>query len=161
MQAQELESIQTAGAINADVAALQDQIKSGEIKLGPIRNIANTARNRLGYSDQESQNFSNLKTTLEKLRNDSLRLNAGVQTEGDAIRAWNELMDGIADPGVVQTQLARIQNINDRAIKLRKMNIDAIRLNYGHEPMNVDEYIKQPSAIPNTQKGDGAWKVVR
>lgn len=153
MQNEELDALSTAGGVIADTAALQKQIETGALKLGPVQNLASKGKNAVGMSDPNSQNFAAFKSGLEKLRNDSLRLNKGVQTEGDAVRAMDELMSNINDPKVVARQLARINEINQRAMNLRKMNIEAIRNNFGVDPMDFTQYERQPAATGAPQSG--------
>lgn len=147
MQQEELEAIGTAGAINADLGAIESQIDSGKLKLGAVSNLAAKAKNFVGASDESSRNLATFQATLEKLRNDSLRLNKGVQTEGDAQRAWNELVENINDPKLVKQRLGEIRKINERATGLRKMNIDAIRSNFGVDPMDTSAREVQPPAV--------------
>ncbi|CAB4171419.1 hypothetical protein UFOVP1095_37 [uncultured Caudovirales phage] len=147
LQQAELDAIGTGASIVADLAAVNKQIDDGKIDLGLISNLVSQGRTAIGAGTEQSRNFNSFKTTLEKLRNDSLRLNKGVQTEGDAIRAWNELMGGLNDKGTVQQRLKEIGQINERAVNLRKMNIDAIRSNYGAAPMDVSGYERQPAAV--------------
>ncbi len=147
MQQEELDAIGAVGSINADLAAIQQQVESGKLKLGPIENLASKGKNTLGLSTENSRNFASFKATLEKQRNESLRLNKGVQTEGDSVRAWNELMENINDPDVVKQRLTEIQKLNERAAGIRKMNVDVIRQNYGKEPMETGGYSQQPAAI--------------
>lgn len=147
LQQEELEALGIASTINADIGALGKQLESGEIQLGPMENVMSGAKNWLGASDKTSKNYATLKSTLEKMRNDSLRLNKGVQTEGDAVRAWNELFANLNDPGVVKQRLGEIQKVNQRAGNLRKMNIDAIRRNYGLEAMDTEAFQNQDPAV--------------
>jgi hypothetical protein len=144
LQQEELDAIGTASSINADLGGIANQIDSGNLDLSAASNAAGTVRNMIGISNENSRNLASFKSTLEKLRNDSLRLNKGVQTEGDAQRAWNELVANINDKGVVKQRLAEIQKINERAVNLRKMNVDSIRTNFGLEPMDTGGYEKQP-----------------
>lgn len=131
LQQEEVDAINTAAGIQSDVTALRQQIESGKLKLGLAQNLAGRARNFVGASDENSRNLASFMASVEKLRNDSLRLNKGVQTEGDAQRALNELMSNINDPKVVSQRLDEIRKINERAVLLRKNNIDMIRRNYG------------------------------
>lgn len=147
MQQEELDAIGTASSINADMKAIEDQVTSGKLKLGMVENVIGSAKNFLGASDESSRNLQTFKATMERLRNDSLRLNKGVQTDGDAQRAWNELMTNINDPEVVKQRLAEIQKINERAVNIRRMNVDVIRQNYGKEPMETTGYQTQPAAV--------------
>ena len=147
MQQEGLDAIGTASSINADLGAIEKQIQDKKLDFGPISNLKNTARNASGFSSEESRNFASFKSNLEKLRNDSLRLNKGVQTDGDAQRAWNELFQNINDTEVVKQRLAEIKRINERAVELRKLDIDNVRINYGHDPMDTSAYAKQPAAL--------------
>lgn len=147
MQQEELDAIGAVGSINADLAAIHKQVDSGTLKLGPIENLASQGKNTLGLSTENSRNYASFKATLEKQRNESLRLNKGVQTEGDSIRAWNELMENINDPNVVKQRLTEIQKLNERAAGIRKMNVDVIRQNYGKEPLETGGYSSQQPAV--------------
>lgn len=147
MQQEGLDAIGTASSINADLGAIEKQIQDKKLKFGPISNLTNSAMNASGFSSEESRNFASFKSNLEKLRNDSLRLNKGVQTDGDAQRAWNELFQNINDTEVVKQRLAEIKRINERAVDLRKLDIDNVRINYGHDPLDTSAYSKQPPAL--------------
>lgn len=150
------DAIGTASSINADLGAIGQQISSGKLAFGPISNLLNEGRNAAGLSNEQSRNFASFKASLEKLRNDSLRLNKGVQTDGDAQRAWNELFQNINDTALVQQRLGEIQRINDRAVQLRQMDIDGVLQNYGRDPMDTSAYANQPSAIAPSGAGGAA-----
>lgn len=113
-------------AIDGELGRFDGMIASGELDLGPLENFAGGVRNAVGMSSQNSRNMAEFRSTLERIRNDSLRLNKGVQTEGDAQRAWNELVTNINDPAVVRQQLARIQALNARARTFRQQRISAL-----------------------------------
>lgn len=151
LQQNELDAIGTASSISADLAAINKQITDKKIDLGLVSNLVSQGRQAVGLGNEQSRNYNSFLRTLEKMRNDSLRLNKGVQTEGDSVRAWNELMGGLNDTGAVQQRLTEIQQINDRAVNLRKMNIDAIRSNYNADPMDVSGYQAQPAAVGGPQ----------
>ena len=156
LQTEELDAIGVASSINADLAEARKLITSGKLDLGPVNNALNTARNYTNNSNEQSRNLATLKGTIEKLRNDSLRLNKGVQTEGDAVRALNELVANLNDPEVVKQRFAEIEKINERAVNLRKMNIDSIRRNYGLDPLDTSAYERQPPAIGDGKKPSAA-----
>lgn len=140
MQQEGLDAIGTASSINSDLDAVSQQIAGGKLKFGPVSNLLNSGLNAVGASTEESRNFASFKTNLEKLRNDSLRLNKGVQTDGDAQRAWNELFQNINDTEVVKQRLGEIKRLNERAVQLRKLDIDNVRINYGLDPMDTSNY---------------------
>lgn len=121
-----LQEIETASSINNELGRFDQMLQSGELNLGPVANIQSQALNRLGISSPNSTNFAEFRSTLERLRNDSLRLNSGVQTEGDAQRAWNELISNINDENVVRRQIKRISDLNERAIKFKEGRVRAL-----------------------------------
>jgi hypothetical protein len=129
-----LGQIGTAATTNAQLDKFSRQIAEGKLNLGLVANAMSGTQNFLGLSSDQSRNFASFKAMMEKMRNDSLRLNSGVQTEGDSQRAWSELLANINDPQVVQQRLAEIKDLNTRAIDERKGRIDAMRDNYGHAP---------------------------
>lgn len=147
LQQEELDAIALSGSISADLEALVGLIDRKKLDLGPVANVVSRGRNVLGVSDQNSRNFQSFQATLEKLRNDSLRLNKGVQTEGDAVRAWNEVVTNINDPKVVKQRLLEIKKINERAADLRRLNVETIRSNFGQEPLDTDRRFNQAPAI--------------
>jgi len=142
MQQTELDAIGTASGIQDQIGKVEKQIADGKLEFGPVSNILNRGLNAAGMSSEESRNFASFQSTMEKLRNDSLRLNAGVQTDGDAQRAWNELFANINDTDVVKQRLSEIRGINERAVQLRKLNVDQIRANYSKEPFDFSKYEK-------------------
>lgn len=148
LQNEELDAIGTASTITSQLDKAISQIDSGELQLGPVKNMVSQGQNLIGASSAQSRNFASFKATLEKLRNDSLRLNKGVQTEGDAVRAWNEVLSNINDPKLVRQRLKEVSALNQRAVDLRKLNVENIRANYGQEPMDVSGYTG-PKATTN------------
>lgn len=152
LQQEELETIGAVSGTNADLAALQKQVQDGTIKLGPVDNLWAGAKNSLGISDESSQGYQTLIATLEKARNSSLLLNKGVQTDGDAQRAWNELLTNLNDPKVVAKRLQEIQNINNRAISIRKAKVANLRRNYDAPPLDFSEFDAPKTSIESGKK---------
>lgn len=145
MEDSDISDIQLANSMQADLGAIKTQIDNGSLKLGMVSNLAGSARNYLGVSDENSRNLATFKATLEKMRNDSLRLNKGVQTEGDAQRAWNEVFQNINDASVVSKRLDEIQNINARAAEQRMQRVDLRRNNNGVSKIdNWDQFAAKP-----------------
>ena len=149
------EALSIVQGLNEDLAKFDLMIEQGELDLGVVSNLAAAAQNNLGMSDENSRNYAMFRSTMEKMRNDSLRLNNGVQTEGDAQRAWNELVANVNDPQVVRQQLQRIMQINDRAANLRNMNIDLVYQNFGADrpqnALNGQGAVQRPADIPQAE----------
>ena len=127
------EKISIAQNIQADLRGFSDKISEGKLNLGVLNNAISAGLNFIGESTEETRNYSAFKSTLEKIRNESLRLNKGMQTEGDAERALNELFENLNDEGVVKQRLDQLQVINARAVALHKANRAATYQNYGEK----------------------------
>lgn len=147
MQAEYIDDLRAAATIKTDMGALRTQLESGKLDLGPIENKWSEARNFAGNSSENSRNYGSFISSLKKMQNDSLRLNKGVQTEGDAVRAWNELFQSINDVELVKQRLMEIEQINERAAQLKNIQIDTLRQNYGNEPMDTGEITNVQPAV--------------
>lgn len=139
MQNEAMEDLSIANNTQADLDKLIGQIDKGDLNLGPLQNPINRGLNWTGNSTTYSRNLSSFEASLEKLRNDSLRLNKGVQTDGDAQRAWNELLSNINDKDVVRQRLQEIKGINQRASDLKRVQIETMRNNFGQAPMDFGQ----------------------
>ncbi len=147
MQQEELEGIALASNLDKDLGAIDEQLASGKLELGLVENFRSDMRNWTGLPSENSTNYASFLATLKKLQNDSLRLNKGVQTEGDAVRAWDELIKNPTDVNLVRQRLAEIRAINQRAVAERQFKIDAIRRNYGAGPLDTTQLRNAPAAI--------------
>jgi len=160
LQEEALDNLATAKSIDADLGAFQEQLAQGKLDLSLGKNLESRARNFFGQSTPESRNFSSFKAGLEKLRNDSLRLNKGVQTEGDAVRAWNELFANINDQDVVAQRLEEIRNINKRAAGVQKSKIKNVRQNYGADDLDYSGFEDVKAApVGGKNKDAGGWSI--
>lgn len=147
LQDENLDAISSVSGINADLGSFVKQIDGGALNLGVLANAMSGAKNFTGMSDEQSRNLQSFKATLEKMRNTSLLLNKGVQTDGDAQRAWNELLTNINDPQVVRQRLVEIQALNERAAKLRMARNNVLRRNFGAPDMDYTPYLSPGAAI--------------
>ena len=145
-QNEELSTIGQFAGLDADRGAVQQQMADGKLQFGPVSNLISTGRNFVGMSSEQSRNLASFKTRMENMRNAVLLLNKGVQTEGDAQRAMNEVMANLNDPGVVKQRLEEIRALNRRAVELRKQNVALIRSNFGQPEMDMSTFDTQPAA---------------
>ena len=150
-EAEDLFGVQSVTTINDTLDKFSKQIDTKSLQLGPLSNFLSEAQNTTGLSNETSRNYASFKATLEKLRNDTLRLNKGVQTEGDAQRAWNELIKNINDPGVVKQRIAEIIRYNKAAAEYRRNVIQQRRADNGLEPLDIDRMV-----VPLPQEDDAA-----
>lgn len=142
-----------AGNIQASLDSKLKQIEDGKLKFGPLSNVTNKGLNAAGLSNEESRNYASFMSDLERLRNESLRLNTGVQTDGDAQRAWNELFQNINDTDLVKQRIQEIKSINARGSELQRLRIDGVRSNYNAAPYDLSQYdnMAPPAPAPAEQ----------
>lgn len=158
MQDENTNTIGALSGLNADISALRQQLENKNLNVGPLNNLISRGLNYANMSTPESRNYATLRSALERMRNESLRLNKGVQTEGDSVRAWNELFENLNDQEVVKKRLEEIETLNRRAIDLKMIDTDAIRANFGAEPMDFSKWTNVNTAVKNAVNFDPATK---
>ena len=137
-----------------------DLIDDNKLKFGAFEGFLDTIDSFgiTGAPSEETINSRNFEAFLNKLRNDTLRLNKGTQTEGDAQRALDEIAN-FYDKGDTQTVKARLKEllkINKVAAEERKRNINRIRKN-----QNVEEFdFKNYNSLFKNQTNNVKYKVV-
>ncbi|UTH30005.1 hypothetical protein [Ectopseudomonas hydrolytica] len=156
----DISAIGSARTMNSELARIDNQIANGELDLGLITNAKSAALNAIGAGDQNARNYASLNSTLEKLRNESLRLNTGVQTEGDAQRAWNELVTNLKSPELVRQRLAEIRALNDRAMGIRQGIINNRRAAQGADPLDVNAVLGTEDAEVTQSRNTPAGRPV-
>lgn len=101
-----LDAVSIANQTDAQIKSL---ITSG-VKFSPT-NAQLKVKAALGSTDPETLQFNEYRRFQNKLVNDTLRLNKGTQTEGDAIRAVKELSSANSTQDVVAS-LQKIRDLN-------------------------------------------------
>jgi len=89
------------------------RIKSGEIKFGLKDRASIRTRQAFGSNDPDVLAREDYEKFLKVLTNESLRLNKGTQTEGDAVRAAKEL-ESSESPQAAAAAMRRLVDINVR-----------------------------------------------
>jgi hypothetical protein len=104
-----------------------NRIKSGEIKFGLKDRATIRARQLVGSDDPDVLAREDYDKFLKVLTNESLRLNKGTQTEGDAVRAAKELESSESPQAaaaamrrLVEINVRRTQNAADDVLRRRK-----------------------------------------
>jgi hypothetical protein len=137
-----------------------NRIKSGEIKFGFKDRASISARNAFGSEDPDVIARNDYDKFIVQLTNESLRLNKGTQTEGDAQRALQEVKsaESAADAARAMNKLAEI---NARRVSDAKTSVERRRLNAGYKdvvvpidvpkfephmitPSDYDSFVKNP-----------------
>jgi hypothetical protein len=142
-----LTSIGMVDTLNGTLDGFVKQIDNGEIDLGPVANKVGDLRNWAGINSEKSNNYSNFMSSMQAYRDQSLQLNKGVQTDGDAKRAWEALFRNINSPAVVKVRLEEIQRLNLKASKLKQILINQQRENNGMQSLDTDKVMMGLSSI--------------
>jgi len=151
-----LEKIGITSGIQADMNAFISQINSGELDLGFFENYSNRLKTFGGVSTKQSRALASFNSSLERMRNDSLRLNNGVQTEGDAQRAWNELFANLNDQKYVRERLEQIVAINKRGKAEQEYKLLVLRESYGKGSLPTGPVRK---SVIGKSKPDGVTQI--
>ena len=103
------------------------RIKSGDIKFGLKDRASIRTRQAFGSQDPDVIAREDYDKFLKVLTNESLRLNKGTQTEGDAVRAAKELESSESPAAaaaamrrLVEINVRRTQNASDDVLRRRK-----------------------------------------
>lgn len=116
-----------ASNLASDANNFIGRIKSGEIKFGLKDKASIRTRQLFGSSDPDVIAREDYDKFLKVLTNESLRLNKGTQTEGDAVRAAKELESSESPEAaasamrrLVEINVRRVQNASDDVLRRRK-----------------------------------------
>lgn len=112
------------------IAKNRERLDNGTLQIGPLQSLIGSVRTGLGVAGDSDVALNEWNSDLTKIVNESLRLNKGVQTEGDAQRAANELMNA-RDAKTVRAALGRLEGFNNQAIQLQRQKQNLINSNYG------------------------------
>jgi len=166
---QDFDAIETLDALTAETKGVMDlfgyvpgdpqQGTSGRFE-GPLQlGIAASAVGSLGLvglGGEETTDLANARQRFNEFKtrmvNQSLRLNKGVQTEGDAIRAARELQTAY-DEATAYAALQNLLRINEQARRLKIQAITNRRARYG---VTTDVTIPEPVEVPQLN-----WKIVK
>ncbi len=125
------------------IAKNRERLDNGTLQIGPLQSLIGTVRTGLGVAGDSDVALNEWNSDLTKIVNESLRLNKGVQTEGDAQRAANELMNA-RDARTVRAALARLEGFNNQAIQLQRQKQNLINSNYGRTSTLGDPPVASP-----------------
>lgn len=123
--------LQVTEQLDTMMADMKSLFSDPKFELGPIQNKQYEYANWSGNSTPQSRAYAKLSANLSKLRNDSLRLNKGTQTDGDAQRAWDEIMANMNDKELVMERLADIERYNELALAEKQYQLEVFEEQYG------------------------------
>lgn len=161
LQDEAITSLSSLNALNADIDGLTAMIDSGNLDTGIVSRVGAKIRTAANSSTQKDRNLSTLDSKLEGLRNGILLMAKGVQTDGDALRAFNEIVNNKNDTALVRQRLQDIKVQNERNATLQQARIDSLRNEYGKEPMDYTTLQNQPSAVGTGQSTESSSQQYR
>jgi hypothetical protein len=147
-------AMRTANKMIDDTTSMID---SGALNLGLGQNLMNSARNYIGAGNEESAHLAGFKSNLESMRNAILLLHKGVQTEGDAQRAMNQIISNINDEKTVKAQLERLKGLNAQAEQIKMSQLGGLRSNFGKGSIDIPDFSGQQvqqEQVVQYQEGD-------
>jgi len=160
MIAENKEGIGTLSQSIADLDNVISSIENKKLDLGIVNNALAGAKNYLGKEDEQSTNYAQFDTFIEKLRNNVMLMAKGTQTEGDAQRALATIIKNRNSNGVVAEQLKTLKKAFENDVNIKAMNIDDINQNYGRNPEDVSKYQQMQPTIGGSKVINGAEYVM-
>jgi cytochrome c556 len=143
----ESENITSAYEANQLANQVDSQMKSlitSGIKFSPAKNAQLAIQSSLGSTSPEVLAYNDFAQFKTKLVNDTLRLNKGTQTEGDAVRAANELTNAKSTQDVIRS-LQKIRDINAQAVGMQNQIVTSRRKSGG---LTEDRGYSAPEQVP-------------
>lgn len=124
-----------------------DRMTRGELEVYPEDAIGARLRTAIGRTNANDVNVNEFRADMTRIVNESLRLNKGVQTEGDAQRAAQELM-AANDQKTAARAMKRLAELNQRAVQLQRQKQALVRKNYGQDAEG-NPLGQQPATTPD------------
>lgn len=123
---------ESMGRINEAMTLLE----SGTVDLGLLNNAGAVVANTLGRPDDSTKAYAQVKQIFEKLRNNYLLLSKGVQTEGDAKRAWNSEVgeSALNSNAMAKQSLENARTATQKLVDVHKSRINNVNSNFGITP---------------------------
>jgi len=129
-EAADYETAQAATNIAFDANNYINKIKAGDVKFGLKEKASIRARQLFGSSDPDVVAREDYDKFIRTLVNESLRLNKGTQTEGDATRVAKEL-ESSESPQAAASAMRRLVDINLRRTQDAAKSVVTRRTNQG------------------------------
>jgi hypothetical protein len=128
-------AIDTASAIVSDIAPIIENLDTKTLNLNKVNQLKMKSKAFFGTKDPEVLQFQELERNLRRFVNESLRLNKGTQTDGDAQRAADEYEAAYSKNSSegMKAALKELEKINNRQITNRQKQIDRRRKAQGVE----------------------------
>ena len=137
-QTEDLDNITATNDLLADTDGFLDLIDGGMLEFGALDRMGDAIALSTGLGDtQEARNSAAFDRYISRLRNELLRMAKGVQTDGDAQRAIDEIVSATEsrDTEAVKQALEDLRKVQQRTIKRYRQKVQNRRKAKG-----LDEY---------------------
>ena len=149
---EDFEAINTSTNILNDTDEFIGLIDNDELDFSFGDSFGDSIALALGTDNEEVLNRQLFDTFLQRLRNATLRLNKGTQTEGDAERALQEIVNNKNNKRAVRAALKELREVNERAIENKKRGINRRRSTQGIDAFDFSD------SMPAISTGDVGYE---
>ena len=107
-------------------------LELGTLKPGAESTIRTAVASKTGYFGNDNTDaMASLMQDAAEARDAVLAMNAGVQTDGDAERAYQRILTSKNDPNMLKTALEKLVDVQSKAVMSKQLEGEAIRSNRG------------------------------
>jgi hypothetical protein len=143
LESEDLDKALSATTVSNDINKQINSILSSGVNFNYIGNTRLAINAATGATDPETLAYQDYKNFITRVTNESLRLNKGTQTEGDAQRAVKELGSPTSPQAVVRA-LATLRDLNAQKVADANSLISARRKSSG---LTEDRGYSSPEVI--------------
>ena len=147
LESENITAAYEAANLSSQVDSQIKSIISSKLELSPVKNAQLATKSAFGSTDPEVLAYNDFNQFKTKLVNDTLRLNKGTQTEGDAVRAANELTNARSTQDAIRS-LQKIRDINAEAVAMQNQIVASRRRAGG---LTEDRGYTAPEQVPVPQ----------
>jgi cytochrome c556 len=147
LESENITAAYEAANLSSQVDSQIKSIISSKLELSPVKNAQLATKSAFGSTDPEVLAYNDFNQFKTKLVNDTLRLNKGTQTEGDAVRAANELTNARSTQDAIRS-LQKIRDINAKAVAMQNQIVASRRRAGG---LTEDRGYTAPEQVPVPQ----------
>jgi len=143
LESEDLDKALSGTTLSNDINKQINSILSNGVNFNFANNARLAIKAATGSTDPETLAYQDYKNFITRMTNESLRLNKGTQTEGDAQRAVNELGKATSPEAVVKA-LATLRDLNAQKVSDANSLISARRKSSG---LTEDRGYSSPEVI--------------
>jgi hypothetical protein len=144
LESEDLDKALSATTLSKDIDSQVNSILTNGVQFNFANNARLAIKAATGATDPETLAYQDYKNFITRITNESLRLNKGTQTEGDAQRSVKELGSATSPQAVVRA-LEKLRDLNAQKVNDANTLIGARRRSSGY---TEDRGYSSPEIIP-------------